>query len=783
MNAVLWFRRRAAEPEPRRSLIPSAVTALIALGAAAVCEAAVDERALRMTPARVSFVEGEVSFWRPGSGEWEAAQVNIPLAAGDALATENGRFEAQIGPRAFMRADSATQLRLQSQEPDFLQITVASGRVVLDLRELRPGTVMQIDTPNGKLTTSRDGYYRVDVEPESTRVSVRRAGLASVTPNGGQAVEAATGESVLIEGIGDGQLTIEAAPGFDEWDRWSYDRADALLAAPRSSSVAREVYGAEDLETNGTWRYENTYGRVWVPNSVPVGWAPYTYGRWLYDPYYGWSWADYASWGWAPYHYGRWVYPGYWAWAPGPVVVAPVYSPALVAFFGVPGFSVGVSFGLPYVSWVPLGWGEPLIPWWGPVGFVGTPCWWGWGGPKVVNNIIINNGDTITADRIHDYRNMRVPGGTTTVEKGRFTDPQLHQARLQNVRDSDLKPIAGKPPVDTASFDKGHAARAKSALREYPGRGSSSQPSRAAANEAANFNRQAKAKASGESTVLQKGAGRHDAYDAVRERSARGQGTDTLKQGTDTMKQAPGRRAREVTRDAESPPVPSKGAEGNRYDPVRERGGQTADAVKRAPAGQSRAVTRNSSPPPLPSKGAVPRRYETQTRQRSTAGDGSLKQSAPSRSGSRQLQRSQAPPPLPSKSGRSAGAYTRSASPPSARRHASAPPRYENPQAVKPSYSSRSAPRAVPRYTERSGSGTEAKPAPAPSARYSNPWRSAPAPSARSSGSVQRAPSQGFGGMKSAPSMGRSMGGGMGGRTVSRGGGGGGMGAARNFSR
>ena len=45
-----------------------------------------------------------------------------------------------------------------------------------------------------------------------------------------------------------------------------------------------------------------------------------------------------------------------------------------------------VGFGVPFVSWVALGWGEPFYPWWGPVGFIGRPCWWGWGGPHWGNN-------------------------------------------------------------------------------------------------------------------------------------------------------------------------------------------------------------------------------------------------------------------------------------------------------------------------------------------------------------------------------------------------------------
>jgi hypothetical protein len=66
-------------------------------------------------------------------------------------------------------------------------------------------------------------------------------------------------------------------------------------------------------------------------------------------------------------------------------VARPVYAPALVAWLGGVRISAGVGVG-----WVALGWGEPLVPWWGPRGFAGTPWWGGWGGPRVVNRTVIN---------------------------------------------------------------------------------------------------------------------------------------------------------------------------------------------------------------------------------------------------------------------------------------------------------------------------------------------------------------------------------------------------------
>ena len=77
------------------------------------------------TPPRLSFVDGSVSFWRPGADDWVPAQINTPLAPGDALyAAEAANLELQIGARAFLRAGAGTHLSLENQEPNFLQFKV-----------------------------------------------------------------------------------------------------------------------------------------------------------------------------------------------------------------------------------------------------------------------------------------------------------------------------------------------------------------------------------------------------------------------------------------------------------------------------------------------------------------------------------------------------------------------------------------------------------------------------------------------------------------------------------
>ncbi|HEU4370818.1 MAG TPA: DUF6600 domain-containing protein [Methylomirabilota bacterium] len=403
------------------------------------------------TPPRLSYVEGEASFWRPGAEDWAPAQLNTPLAPGDELHTGNrGNLEMQVGGQAFVRSWGDTHLGVVDQQPDFLQLKVTTGHVVLDLRRLAPGHSIEVATPYAALTVDAPGYYRVTVGPDRTAFVVRRAGRATLTPEAGAPVDLAAGEQVILDGA-----TVQrvGAPGPDVWDNWNDARTAHLLASTSARYVGREVYGAMDLDRYGAWRTEPSYGAVWVPAGVPAGWAPYSTGRWVADPYYGWTWVDTAPWGWAPYHYGRWVYlNGFWAWAPGPVVVRPVYAPALVAFFGSPG--VQITVGSPFVSWVALGWGEPVVPWWRTSRWHGRPWWGGWGGPRYVNNVIVHRTTVIHVHQIREYRHWRVRNAVVAVGEGHFGRRAVQEARVRDVDVQLLRPLHGRLDVkpDRSSF-------------------------------------------------------------------------------------------------------------------------------------------------------------------------------------------------------------------------------------------------------------------------------------------------------------------------------------------
>ncbi|HWI12357.1 MAG TPA: DUF6600 domain-containing protein [Burkholderiaceae bacterium] len=144
----------------------------------------------------------------------------------------------------------------------------------------------------------------------------------------------------------------------DDLDRWARDRDRRADTSPSARYVSPEVVGYEDLDANGSWRADPTYGSVWTPTRVAAGWTPYHDGHWAWVDPWGWTWVDDAPWGFAVSHYGRWAnFNGTWGWVPGPAREPAVYAPALVAFVGGKNFQVSVSVGSAVaaaVGWFPL---------------------------------------------------------------------------------------------------------------------------------------------------------------------------------------------------------------------------------------------------------------------------------------------------------------------------------------------------------------------------------------------------------------------------------------------
>ena len=313
--------------------------------------------------ARLSDMSGNVSFTPAGENDWVQAQLNRPIVTGDRLWTaDGGRAELQVGAST-VRLDNGSNFDFLNLNDQMAQMELTQGTLNLNIRRLHGDETYEVDTPTIAFVASRVGDYRIDVDPQSglTTVTAWRGGGDAIG-EGGKRVAVAEGQTVRFSDsqLVDYQVNQIRAP--DDFDRYASTRDERYERAPARNYVSEDVVGYQDLDQYGSWEDAPEYGHVWYPSSVSADWAPYHDGHWVWVDPWGWTWVDDAPWGFAPFHYGRWAYVGSrWGWVPGPYDVAPVYSPALVAFVGGGGFGLSVSVGGP-IGWFALGPGDVYFP-------------------------------------------------------------------------------------------------------------------------------------------------------------------------------------------------------------------------------------------------------------------------------------------------------------------------------------------------------------------------------------------------------------------------------------
>ncbi len=318
--------------------------------------------------ARLNYIQGYVSMQPAGIDDWVPAIVNRPFTTGDYLYTDqNSRAELHFGIGT-IRMSQYTTIGILNLDDSAAQIELAEGQFNLHVRRMGPGQTLEVDTPNAAISIVQPGDYRIDVNSANNlSFVVVRNGQVDVT-GGGQAFTMQSGDAAQLTGTDTLAIDIEGAPTPDSFDNFCIQRDQHEARLPSARYVSEDMIGYEDLDDNGAWQTDATYGAVWHPRAVVADWAPYRNGHWAWIEPWGWTWVDDAPWGFAPFHYGRWVYTGGgWGWSPGPVVVVgaprprPYYAPALVAFVGGSGWGVSVGGGAS-VGWIALGWGEVYRP-------------------------------------------------------------------------------------------------------------------------------------------------------------------------------------------------------------------------------------------------------------------------------------------------------------------------------------------------------------------------------------------------------------------------------------
>ncbi|HLX24003.1 MAG TPA: DUF6600 domain-containing protein [Usitatibacter sp.] len=297
--------------------------------------------------ARLSDTRGAVSFSPAGDSEWFGAVLNRPLTTGDRLWVDaDSEAELQVG-NASIRLGHDSNLTVLNLDDNIVQLELSQGAMKVRLRHLGPGQSFEVDTPNLALFMDTDGSFRLNVDPGADATTViLQAGRGAVYAGAASyAVDSRQAYRFYGTDLSDYDRVGSTADYLDFYARDRNQREDRSVSA---RYVSTDVVGYEDLDANGTWRTDPSYGSVWIPSRVESGWSPYRDGHWAWIDPWGWTWVDDAPWGYTVSHYGRWAnIGGSWAWVPGPKREQAVYAPALVAF-------VGGATSTAVVGWFPL---------------------------------------------------------------------------------------------------------------------------------------------------------------------------------------------------------------------------------------------------------------------------------------------------------------------------------------------------------------------------------------------------------------------------------------------
>ncbi len=330
--------------------------------------------------ARIQYMSGQVSTQPGGVNDWIAAQQNRPLTSSDRVWTDkDSKAELNVGD-GFLRMNSETSVTLANVTDQNVQIELDQGTLEVTVKHLEKGEVYEIDTPNYAFTVMKSGTYRFDVYPNEDQSWVTvRSGYGEATGKGA-AVRVNSGQQVRFNGSNSlAHTAMEAPPrdGFDDWVQVRDKRLDDSLSA---RYVSPGVIGYQDLDGYGRWVPTPNYGNVWVPNTVPAGWAPYRFGHWVWIAPWGWTGVDDRPWNFAPFSTMAAGFPAAVTGdgrLGGGLLESAIILPPLMSWIGGPGFGVGVGFGWGgfgigiNFGWFPLGWGEPFYP---------RYCGWGYGG-------------------------------------------------------------------------------------------------------------------------------------------------------------------------------------------------------------------------------------------------------------------------------------------------------------------------------------------------------------------------------------------------------------------
>lgn len=244
----------------------------------------------------VNRADGIVHVLRHDSEDGKAGRASLgtQLRDGDQLRTDaNSRAEILLNPGSYLRLDENTEVRAVNTSFSETRFELLKGSAIVEIGQIDKKAPIELVTPNGPLAFAKEStLIRVDAKTAATWVAVRQGEIylgprmTALAEQGSAKIK--RGKLVrLTAGAEKPELAKVDKDAMDNFDAWSFNRAQTLVAANLSSLRQNSLL-------SGGWYYNPFYGCYTFVPSRGFLTSPYGFGffrNWAdcywYNPFYG----------------------------------------------------------------------------------------------------------------------------------------------------------------------------------------------------------------------------------------------------------------------------------------------------------------------------------------------------------------------------------------------------------------------------------------------------------------------------------------------------------------
>ena len=246
-------------------LQPKAYLGLVALLFADIGVVNANETAAYFISAKsgmINYVEGEPTVSNPELSQPQPVAPRHQLVKGDVLQTTGDqRVEMLLNPGTYLRVAENSRVRVLATAFDDMRFALEEGIAIVESLSLRRKVHrLQVQTPSGDLRVLKKGLYRFAVDADGQVQVTVFDGKLRWTRDQVKIAALKSGKTFNLSRSARGRLRYSKVGKdfFDDIDRWSRERAVALIAANSKipSWMSRSALSRYGFRSNGGWVYD-----------------------------------------------------------------------------------------------------------------------------------------------------------------------------------------------------------------------------------------------------------------------------------------------------------------------------------------------------------------------------------------------------------------------------------------------------------------------------------------------------------------------------------------------